>query len=72
MARGRKYRWEGHVVYVALDGGKWRAVYDGPCGKERSYLAAEGLEPSDTQSEARAKLDAWAERNGLFFIDDRR
>ena len=61
----RRYWWNGHIVYLAPVGGKWTVVYDGPCGKERSYLLAEELYPTDDGREARRRLDAWARKNGL-------
>lgn len=57
--------WEGHVVYAARLGDKWRAAYDGPCGKERSYILTRELKPRETKEEMLAMIDAWAEKNGL-------
>lgn len=62
---GHRYRWEGHIVYAARVGDKWRAAYDGPCGRERSYLALAELSPCETKEEMRTKLDAWAAALGL-------
>jgi len=63
-ARGGRYLWQGHVLYVTKLCGKWVAAYDGPCG-ERSFLMNSDLMPAKSREEMQRALDFWADKEGL-------
>ena len=72
-ADGRKYRWEGHVLYVAeLMGRTWGVAYDipGQTGANRNklyriWMTNQPLNCRETRRKMQARLDRWAEKNGL-------